>query len=488
MPHQGATKAEGPRTYRVRVLGCRVNHAERRELCDALRSRGMAPAARGKPADLEVVHTCTVTKRAAAKSRQVIRRAAREAGHDPTVLVTGCLVGTEHETLQSLAPGVASAIGHDEPMVEAVGQWVDKWLGQSASLRTEPPQRSLTPLPLAVLPNAPAQHTRAEVRVQDGCDAWCTFCIIPRTRPRLRTKSIATVVQEVDQLVQLGHQEVVLAGIFLGAYGHETALRRKQTNPDAEPLAELIDAVANVPGLARLRLSSLEPGDVTETLLDAMVTHREIVTGHLHLPLQSGSDEVLKRMNRQYRVGEYLDMIEQVTSRLQSSCGIPPALTTDIICGFPGEDDAAFEQTLEVVRQVCFLHLHVFPYSPHPGTAAARWQSKTLPMATRRERVRRLMALEGAPDGWSQTYRRNLIGHTLRVIPEQTDPHRPNRWLGRCDQYAMLSVKGPLRRGQIVRAIATTIDDDVLLADAVEVSTPLSLLTQSGPAKRNPAT
>ena len=152
------------------------------------------------------------------------------------------------------------------------------------------------------------------------------------------------------------------------------------------------------------------------------------------------------------------------------------------------EDETAFEDTLKVVREVCFLHLHVFPYSPHQGTAAARWRSHEIPMATRRERVRTLMAIEQAPDGWSRTYRQNLIGHKLRVIPEQTDPKRPNRWIGRSDQYALLSVEGPLQRGQIVRAIPTKIDDDVLLADAVDASTPLSVLNPSLDAKRNFAT
>ncbi len=466
-----------PRTFRIRVLGCRVNHAERRELSDVLKQRGLVPVGRGNGADLEVVHTCTVTTRAAAKSRQAIRRAARGQGDQPTVLVTGCLVGADPAHATTLAGSTGAAFGHDVPLTDSVGRWVDQWLGKpvpSADARPDPTQ--LTALPLSVLPTTRGDHTRAEVRVQDGCNAWCTFCIIPKTRPVLRTKSVETVVQEVIKLIDLGHQEVVLSGIFLGAYGHETALRRKQANLQSDPLADLVDAVASIDGLARLRLSSLEPGDVTDPLLDAMIAHDAVVAGHLHLPLQSGADTVLKRMNRQYRVGAYLDMVDRVNQALTTPDGLPPAITTDIICGFPGESRADFDQTIHIAQRVGFLHMHVFPFSPHDGTAAARWTTQAIPMQERRARVRELIALESGCDGLSVAYRKRLIGRQVRVIPEQVDPDRPGHWQGRCDQYALISIPGPLERERIIRAIPSSINDDVILAQEIPATVPLPVL------------
>ncbi len=305
---------------------------------------------------------------------------------------------------------------------------------------------------------------RAEVRIQDGCDAHCTFCIIPRTRPVLRSKSISTVLDEVEALVALGHREVVLAGIFLGAYGHETALRRRQAHPTAEPLAELVDAVATVPGLARLRLSSLEPGDVTDALLETMAARADTVVPHLHLPLQSGSDAILRRMNRQYSVADFLDMIDRVEDAL-SRDGLPPAITTDVICGFPGETDADFEQTVAVAKRVGFLHMHVFPYSARAGTAAARWREAAVSGDIASDRVRRLIDLE-QNNGLADAFRRRLLGRAVRLLIEQPDPSRPSHWLGRCDHYARFSIAGNYERGQIIRAIGRQIEDDVVIAEA----------------------
>jgi threonylcarbamoyladenosine tRNA methylthiotransferase MtaB len=324
-------------------------------------------------------------------------------------------------------------------------------------------------------------HVRAELKIQDGCDAHCTFCIIPTLRPVLRSKPVAEVVQEARMLVDAGHIELVLTGIFIGAFGHETALRRKQTNRFASPLADLLDAVAQVPGLERLRLSSMEPGDVDTPLLDVMVSHASTIVPHLHLPLQSGSDAILRRMNRQYTTGDYRDMLGAVNAALTTSDGLGPALTTDVICGFPGETPEDAQATVDLALEASFLHMHVFPYSPRPGTAAARWTTQAVPSTIARERVRRLIRLETGPNGLRQAFQKHLLGRELRVILESPDAARPGRWLGRCDHYAQLSVQcdesrlSP-RSGQMVRAIPTTIDDDVLLATRVQASVALPVL------------
>jgi len=270
---------------------------------------------------------------------------------------------------------------------------------------------------------------RAFLKVQDGCDAHCTYCIIPRLRPLLFSKPINDVVEEARRLVAAGHVEIVLTGIFLGAYGHETALRRRQGQTN-RGLAELVqDLCSEVPGLKRVRLSSLEPGDLTDDLLDALRSHQQVVP-HFHLPLQSGSDAILRRMNRQYTCGDFLKMIERVNQSFDR-----PALTTDIIVGFPGESDAEFERTLEVVRTARFIHVHAFPYSPRPGTAAARWTRDFVRGPIVNDRIN---LLRQRSDEHSLEFRAGFIGQLVEVIVERdSTPLGPQQSIrhGRCERY-----------------------------------------------------
>jgi threonylcarbamoyladenosine tRNA methylthiotransferase MtaB len=472
--------ADIPQTFRVHVLGCRVNHAEKREIEGVLRSRGLIQAAGGVAADLEIVHTCGVTGRAAAKSRQAIRHARRTQTTHGTTLITGCLTGTDPDQAAQLTDANTIAFDRQHPVPQAVADWFDT---QHDPARQQPSVSSTDggleqpiPLPITALPNRLAHHIRAEVHIQDGCNAHCTFCIIPRGRPTLRSKRPGDVVREVTRLVELGHPEIVLTGIFLGAYQHHTAIRKKQRHIGACPLAELVHAVAQINGLQRLRLSSLEPGDVSNELLDAMVANNHVVTPHLHLPLQSGSDAVLRRMNRQYRVGDYLDMVSRITAAIGRP-GLPPAITTDIMTGFPGESDEDFEHTLRVAKQVGFLHMHVFRFSPRSGTAAARWTTQAVPAAITQARSARLRALETRPvTGLAAIYRQYLLNQEVRVIAERPDPNRSHHWLGRCDHYCMVSCRQPSRRGEIVRAIVRGIEDDILIADPVSATVQLPVL------------
>lgn len=478
-----------PDTYRMTTLGCRANFAEERELEAVLHARGFRPASRSEPAHLEVVHTCSVTARAAAKSRQAIRRAARgDHSRNPTskVVVTGCYVGSDPDAAQRLAtangPSSGTAIGHadsqGQTMVERFAREIDEWLetatGMNGSSSSE--DEAVHTLPIVQLPTRPARHARAEIRIQDGCDAHCTFCIIPSLRPTLRSKSLDDVVREARQLVSLGHREIVLTGIFIGAYGHATALRRRQKDTATERLPDLVDAVARVDGVKRLRISSMEPMDVTNDLLDAMLANDQVVVPHLHLPLQSGSDEILRRMNRQYRIDEYMAMIERVHTTLTRD-GLPPAITTDIICGFPGETDADFKATLAVARQVGYLHMHVFPFSPRAGTAAARWKDRFVDPAIARSRVQQLIDLEQDPeDGLAMRFRRMLVGRRTRAIVEQPDRNRPGRWRGRCDHYELLSMAGDCARGDLVEVEVNGLDGADTLATIVKQPVTLPVL------------
>jgi len=426
------------KTYHFKVLGCRMNHAERREMESVLQERGMKESSQSP--DLEIVHTCSVTGQAAAKSRNAIRRAKRNGKH---VFVTGCFTGTDLEVAKELGDTVVTQAG-ELPMLERFAIEVDNWL----ELPQQQVETKTTSLPIATLPLFRGEHTRAELRIQDGCDAHCTFCIIPKIRTTLRSKTIEDCVAEATRLVELGHKEIVLTGVFIGAFGHETALRRKQQHADAEYLADLLDTLAQIEGLQRLRLSSMEPGDVTPVLLDAMHANENIVP-HLHLPLQSGSDAVLRKMNRQYTIAQYKEMLSMVNERLTID-GIPPAITTDIICGFPTETEEDFKETLAVAKESKYLHMHVFPYSIRTGTASARWSQ--LPPEIVQARVQSLLSLD---EELSFAYRKQLLGKKVRVLLEQ--PTEDCVMKGRCDHYVEISLQSTEQIGSIVEAKVTQV-------------------------------
>ncbi|HIA72544.1 MAG TPA: MiaB/RimO family radical SAM methylthiotransferase [Phycisphaerales bacterium] len=436
------------KTYHFKVLGCRMNHAERREMESVLQAKGMKPSTDSP--DLEIVHTCSVTGQAAAKSRNAIRRAAKNGKH---VIVTGCFTGTDPKVAMELGNTIVTQAG-ETPMLERFEDEINHWL-ETPSEQNEKPKT--TSLPLATLPSSPAEHTRAELRIQDGCDAHCTFCIIPKIRTTLRSKTIEDIVTEATRLVELGHKEIIFTGIFIGAYGHETALRRKQKSPEQEHLADLLDAVAQINGLKRLRISSMEPGDVTPVLLDAMVANQTVVVPHLHLPLQSGSDAVLQKMNRQYGVSQYLEMIAMVNERLTYD-NLPPAITTDIICGFPTETENDFAQSVSVAKQVGYLHMHTFPYSVRTGTAAARWEQ--LHPTVVNDRVQQLLALD---DVLSLLYREHLVSRQVEVMLEQYDTET-KYFKGRCEHYAEITLKSTGTPGDIVSANVIGLDGPKTMA------------------------
>ena len=304
--------------------------------------------------------------------------------------------------------------------------------------------RGMTTLPM--LGQRQGAHQRAFLKVQDGCDAHCTYCIIHQLRPGVWSKPVDDAVDEARRLVTAGHVEIVLTGIFLGAYGQPTALRRRQTA--SAKLGDLVTALCTrVPGLRRLRMSSLEPGDLTSELIRTLRPFPQVVP-HFHLPLQSGSDAILRRMNRQYGREDFLRMVGGVHAAFDR-----PAITTDVIVGFPGETADEFERTVEVVERVGFIHVHAFPYSPRPKTAAARWTRAYVRGPIVNERIARLGALSAAA---SLALRRRFLGQTVRVLVEQGGDH------GRCERYFNVRFDGPtLAPGTEaeVRVDAVTADD-----------------------------
>jgi threonylcarbamoyladenosine tRNA methylthiotransferase MtaB len=462
--------------YLLSTLGCKVNQYESQQIRELLESLGLKPALNDDPADVAVINTCAVTTSALAKSRQAIRRLTRKGCQ--AVFVVGCGASAQGDHLRGIE-GVTAVIGHDaDIMAELRSRLLRRLNGAGHDSQTDQTTAGADGLPQVernddvwMSPDAPPQnkrcaedrpadapakiisvslpivkdsttlverihrfegHQRAFLKVQDGCDAFCTYCIVPRLRPSLRSKPVEIAVEEAATLVQAGYKEIIVTGIYLGAYGRETAVRKRFTS-GVSPLARLVEALAAVPGLERLRLSSLEPGDVDDSLLETLASRaRDNCVSHLHLPLQSGSPAILRRMNRQYTRDNFLGMIERVKAALDQ-----PAVTTDIIVGFPGETERDFLDTLDVARGCEFCKIHAFPFSPRPNTAAARWTRDFLPGTVVRERMARLAAVERKS---SLAFRRRFLGRVERVIVEKAGEMRV---AGRARHPVTLSDKPP---------------------------------------------
>ena len=390
-------------TFCVNSLGCKVNQYEADQARRALERLGLRAVGLDGAPDLVVVQTCCVTGTAAAKSRQLLRRARRlnPAAH---IVISGCLPAVDSGELPLIGPNM-TAIADPNQTAATLSSIVHRLssvaTGGDSGFKTDPAQAEAETTRFA-------GHTRAFLKVQDGCDGWCAYCIVPRTRPRLSSKPVEDVLAEARALVASGHKEIVVSGVFLGAYGRDTVKRCNWTDRSTDRLAELLNRLAEVDGLARIRLSSLEPGDITESLADCLCSHPNIMP-HLHLSLQSGSDRILKRMRRQYTRGQYLDVVAMLKSRLDR-----PAITTDIIVGFPGETDEDFDQTISLAQTVGFSRIHIFPFSPRQGTAAAQMPDPIDPAIIRhRSQTLRRLATDLA-----QAFREQFIGETAEVLIE----------------------------------------------------------------------
>jgi len=376
--------------------------------------------------DLLVVHTCCVTHTASAKSRQCIRKVLKQ-NPDGVVLVSGCLPTAQIGELSTLTENV-HVVRNRSDLPAALTHWAQSRIAtpvsQSAQscpnisikaqnsfkikhkkeLSNNSPALSLELPPLTSF----KEQTRAFLKVQDGCDRCCSYCIVPLTRPLVHSKPVEIALREAQALVESGHREIVVTGVFLGAYGQKSAKHENWPDHRNDNLADLLDKMAHIPNLARIRLSSLEPADVTDRLLDILAEHRNIMP-HLHLSLQSGSDAVLRRMCRRYKVDEFRKKIESARTRLDR-----PAITTDIIVGFPAESEADFEQTIDLAKSVGFAKMHVFTFSLRRGTPAANMQG----FVENEVIKRRSQILRDLDAELGLQYRRQFLGETAEILIE----------------------------------------------------------------------
>jgi threonylcarbamoyladenosine tRNA methylthiotransferase MtaB len=365
-------------TFAFVTFGCKVNQYESQALRERFARKGLLEVEAEAGADLVVVNTCTVTEEATAQARRTVRRLARRHPF-AEIAVTGCAAESHREDFLGL-PGVRRVAGHAEKAL----------LADDPRLRPEDTAPSIFDLEISRFDG----HTRAFLKVEDGCDLRCSFCILPQVRGGPRSRPLESAVEEAKRLVGNGYRELVLTGVHLGAF---------------EPgLAELCGRLLAVPGLARLRLSSLEANELTDELIGLMASEPRFCP-HLHLPLQSGDAGVLRAMRRRYSPEQYAAACGRVAARVPE-----PSFTTDVIVGFPGETEEAFGNTLDVCRRIGFSRIHVFPYSRRRGTDAARLPD--LPSRTKKERRRRLEAL-GAE--LADAYARRFLGREVEVLAER---------------------------------------------------------------------
>ena len=414
------------------TLGCKVNQYETEFLREALLGIGYEDADPLHPADLCVVNTCTVTSEGDSKSRQTIRRLARD-NPASKIVVMGCYATRAPEEVGSL-PNVTEVLTDKRELPDLLGRF------------------GVTDVPTGI--SGFGRRHRAYVKVQDGCLLRCSFCIIPHVRPDLTSRPMAHILDEVRQLVDNGYREVVLTGIHLGHYGVDW--NRSLPKEKWARLSHLIRAITELPGDFRVRLSSIEATEVTRELIDVMVESHNKVCPHLHISMQSGSDGVLRRMRRRWGSRRFVDRCQMLEDRLDR-----PAITTDIIVGFPGETDEEFAETCHVARQVGFSKIHIFPFSARRGTPAADMPNQ-LPKKIKQQRCRELATLETQ---LRDAYFTSLCGKQLRVLLESPLEDSPGLAVGTSCRYAPVVVPGQANRyGDFVDVTAGEIQDHKLMA------------------------
>jgi threonylcarbamoyladenosine tRNA methylthiotransferase MtaB len=388
-------------TVAILTLGCKLNQADSQALARELLSHGCRVIQRAAPADAYVINSCSVTHVADRKSRHLVRL-ARRLSPNATVVLAGCYA-------ESGGADLAERIGADMVISngdkELLAQELLRRLGDGSGCR-------------ATLPTGDGLRTRAFVKIQEGCNEVCSFCIVPRTRGRERSVPVERVVTEALARQAEGVQEVVLTGTQLGTYGRDL-----EVFDGATPLLASLLARTTVP---RLRLSSLQAQDVNESLLRLWADTR--LCRHFHLPLQSGSDRVLTAMRRRYSARQFLEAASLIRERVPDV-----AITTDVMVGFPGETEADFQETYHLCQEAGFAAIHVFPYSRRPGTAAALMRDQ-VPPAVKRHRLEQMLALARAS---ADAFRARFQGRTMMVLWEEARPRRGARtlWQGLTDNY-----------------------------------------------------
>lgn len=400
-------------------LGCKVNAYETEAMQEMLEHAGYEIVPFQEGADIYVINTCTVTNIADRKSRQMLHR-ARKMNPDAVVVAAGCYVQAQAEK-QGIDPCIDIVLGNNkkQDLLTAL-QAYEEAHGDLREVIDINHTKEYENLHLT----KQGEHTRAYIKVQDGCNQFCSYCIIPYARGRVRSRAKEDVVAEVTDLAKNGYQEVVLTGIHLSSYGIDFE--------NEDNLLSLIRAVHEIEGIKRIRLGSLEPRIITEEFVQAIAALPKMCP-HFHLSLQSGCNETLKRMNRRYTSEEFYEKCEILRKYFEK-----PALTTDVIVGFPQETEEEFETTYEFLKKICFYETHIFKYSKREGTKAAVMQGQ-IPEQIKAKRSARLIEL-GEKN--RRAYEESFLGKTVEVlVEEKSDVNGKEMWTGHTKEYMKIALE-----------------------------------------------
>ncbi|WP_276891582.1 tRNA (N(6)-L-threonylcarbamoyladenosine(37)-C(2))-methylthiotransferase MtaB [Dialister micraerophilus] len=426
------------------TLGCKVNQYD----SDAMRTlfihRGYKPVEHSEVADVYIINTCSVTSIGDRKSRQVIRKIRRN-NPDAVIAATGCYAQVAPEELEKMGD-VDVIVGHQNrnKIVDYIeeAEKSEKTVNAVKDIMSIREYENLTVDPEGEV------KARAFVKVQEGCDNYCTFCIIPYARGRLKSRKQEDAVDEIKKLVEKGYREVVLTGIHLGNYGRDL---RNGTS-----LSTLVSELLKIPNLLRIRLGSIESVELSDELIN-IIKNEKRVCHHLHLPLQSGSDAVLKSMNRHYRLRQYKDLIAMLREKIPNL-----ALTTDLIVGFPGETEENFKETLNTLHELKFSAIHVFPFSKRTGTPAAMYPNQ-ITNEEKKKRVHRVQELEKKI---SKEFRSEFLNKIVHVLAENK---KEEYFEGFSDEYIRVTIKGEnVKRGHLYSVIVEEVTDEGLIGRVIE--------------------
>jgi len=416
-------------TFKISTLGCKVNQYETQLIREQLLAVGLSEGSGKSPALVYIINTCTVTQKADATSFSLIRRAIRENPR-AKIIVTGCLTELDAGKIRKLFPSIK--ILKNRRKQDIAGHI----LGRKKNSK---PVRGISYF---------KGHSRVFLKVQDGCNNRCSYCKVPLVRGSSRSRLPEEIIAEAKNITAAGTKEIVLCGICLGAYGRDLKL--------ATNLTELLGRLEVLPGLKRIRLSSIEAGDISDSLI-SKIAGSDKICRHLHIPIQSGDNDVLKKMFRRYSRSYYLKLIQKIKKRIPEI-----AITTDVMVGFPGESQKHFKNTLDLVRQIVPLKVHIFPYSLRLKTPASRLKGQ---LATR-EMKSRVRQLEKVSLACAVKYKSRFINKSAEVLVENNYQKRPGLWQGYSSNYLKVIIKSSQKlKNRIVAVRLGALEGDYLKAN-----------------------
>lgn len=432
------------KTVSFLTLGCKVNQYDSDAMRTIFLQQGYRAVKEEEEADVYVINTCSVTSIGDRKSRQMVRKIRRK--HPQAVIaVAGCYA--------QIAPEIFEAMGDIDVIVGAqnrskIVEYVEQAQKKEKTINAVKDIMSVTEFENLYVDAEGETKTRAFIKVQEGCDNYCTFCIIPFARGKLKSRKQKDAVEEIRRLVAKGYREIVLTGIHLGNYGRDLH--------DGTSLATLVEELLRIPNLLRIRMGSIESVELSDDLIN-LIKDEPRVCRHLHLPIQSGSDAVLRRMNRHYRLPEYKKLISELREKIPGL-----ALTTDLIVGFPGETEENFMETLETLRELRFSAIHVFPYSQRTGTPAAVFPNQ-VPGDIKKDRVHRVQELEKEI---SKEYRKTFLQKTVHILIEE---EKNGYFEGLSDEYIRVSITDKnVEKGRLYSVYVENLTEDGLIGRVQE--------------------